>query len=160
MRRSLVLIGALTLASVAGAGTAMGDPVAGPIAKNLPPRVALISPTDGFIGVSGCPITFSASAVDGDNEIMRGPDDIPIFAPDGIDRVEFYVNDRLLATDNIAPYEITVDRGPFIPQSSGKNTAFARAYDTDKPQLNADSEIVSFLLVDPPPGLPDEPFCP
>lgn len=29
---------------------------------------------------------------------------------DGVDRVQFYLNGELLATDDTAPYEVTVDR--------------------------------------------------
>jgi hypothetical protein len=122
--------------------------------------VALTSPIDAGGGVIGCPVTFAATAVDVDDQILSGkqiPGDIPIIADDGIDRVEFYVNGHLLATDDFPPYEITVQVGPFIPATDGKNTAFARAYDNDTPQLTSDSQTITFLMAVPPPSLPGEP---
>lgn len=163
MKRKLTLVGAVMLAaatSVTGATTAAADSFAGPRPINLPPRVALTSPADGFGGVIGCPVTFAAIAVDVDDQILHGSatsDDIPIIADDAIDRVEFYLNGRLLATDDFAPYDVTVTHGPFIPAPLGKNTAFARAYDNDTPQLTMDSQSVAFLMAEPPPGLPGEP---
>src|SRR6266545_723416 len=149
MRRGLIRIGflmfAAVVASAAGVATAVAGSVDAPIAVNLPPRVDLTGPTDGFVGVLGCPVTFTAVAVDPDNEIMQlrliTTDDIPVIADNGIERVEFYLNGHLLATDSTAPYEVTVAQGPFVPATAGeKNTAFALAYDDD-----------------PPPGLPGDP---
>ncbi|MEO3863823.1 Ig-like domain-containing protein [Acrocarpospora sp. B8E8] len=127
MKRALMLIPAATLAAmatVASTTAAAAGPVDGPIAVNLPPRVSLTSPADGFVGVLGCPVTFAAVAEDIDNQILLGrpatPDDVPVIADDGIDRVEFYLNGHLLAADYTAPYEVTVDRGPFVPRTRGR----------------------------------------
>jgi hypothetical protein len=157
MRRKLMLMGTVALAAAASVATGMtaaADPIDGPMEINLPPQVALTSPTDDSGGVLGCPFTFAATAADPDNEIMGGGSTT---VDDGIDRVEFYLNGELLATDDTTPYEVTVVNGPFIPRLDGKNTAFARAFDDDTPQLSADSQTVSFFMVDPPPGLPDGP---
>jgi Big-like domain-containing protein len=165
VRRKLILAGAVMLAavtSVAGAMTATAGQIDGPRPINLPPRVALTSPTDGSGGVFGCPFTFAAVALDPDDEILWGP---PATSDDwtaseaGIDRVEFHLNGQLLATDDTAPYEVTVRNGPFVHRFEGVNIAFARAFDRDTPQLSADSATVSFFMVDPPPSLPDIDPC-
>jgi hypothetical protein len=163
VKRKLTLVTAAALvaaASLVGATATAAAGTEGPRAINLPPRVALTSPIDGGGGVIGCPIMFAATAGDVDDQILSGkqmPGDIPVIADDGIDRVEFYLNDRLLATDDFPPYEVTVVHGPFIPATDGENTAFARAYDNDTPQLTTDSATVAFLMAAPPPTLPGEP---
>jgi Big-like domain-containing protein len=160
MRRTLIFAGAVALAaltSVAGAMTASAGQVDGPRNINLPPRVELTSPIGGGGGVLGCPFTFAAVALDPDDEMMGGPpatEDGWIVTEAGIDRVEFYLNDQLVATDDTAPYEVTVRNGPFRHRHDGLNIAFARAFDRDIPQLSADSEPASFFMVDPPPTLP------
>ncbi|WP_173160397.1 Ig-like domain-containing protein [Phytohabitans suffuscus] len=84
----------------------------------------------------GCPITFAATAVDVNDQILTGeqiPGDIPIITDDGIDRVEFYVNDRLLATDDLPPYEVTVARDRSSPPPTAR-TPRSPAHTTTTPR--------------------------
>lgn len=100
---------------------------------NLPPEVQLTSPADGAVFGYPCGATLSAIAQD----------------PDGaVDRVEFYVNEQLVASDDTAPYEVELPPGAF------DNVAYARAFDNGDPALSTDSAPVSFTFVPPPPVPP------
>jgi hypothetical protein len=110
-----------------------GRPCAGGPEENEPPEVTLTRPAGTLVGVvSPCPFVLAADATD----------------PDGaIDRVEFYVNNRLLGTDGTAPYLIGVGLGALPPPSSSSDwVAFARAYDDGVPQLSSESAPVTFRV--------------
>lgn len=116
--------------------TINGAPCDGAPANDEPPTVALTEPTSGTAGyVPPCPFVLAAEATD----------------PDGIDRVEFYVNDRLVGTDDTFPYQAKIS-GSGLPPNS---VAFARAYDRGTPQLSSDSEPVTFSVIigDPVPNI-------
>lgn len=110
------------------------------VGGNQPPEVTLTSPEAGFGTPITCPAPLAAEATD----------------PDGaIDRVEFYVNGELVATDDTAPYEAEAS-GPGGHLVEGENTAFARAYDDGDPALSTDSEPVTFTMLPPLPSSPGD----
>lgn len=107
---------------------------------NQPPEVVMTRPdSDTVVRLAPCPVTFGADAGD----------------PDGdIDRVEFYVNDGLVGTDDTAPYRVDSSFGAFPPPSGTFGyTALARAYDGGMPPRSTDSEPVEFsvAVADPVP---------
>lgn len=105
-------------------------------AGNEPPEVTLTGPADGDGIASPCPVQLTADASD----------------PDGaVDRVEFYVNDTLVGTDDEAPYGVEV--ASIDSALSLDNTAFARVFDDGSPALSTDSTVVSFFRPVPPPAL-------
>jgi len=97
-----------------------------------PPTVTL---TTSNSSIPPCPFVLAAEATD----------------PDGIDRVEFYFNDRLVGTDDTYPYKVKL---PSVP-GQARATFFARAYDNGTPQLSGDSPVVvrDILIGDPVPGI-------
>ncbi|MBN2485834.1 MAG: carbohydrate-binding protein [Bacteroidales bacterium] len=76
------------------------------------PSVSITSPADKFVFTPGQSLTISANA-----SVETG------FA---ISRVEFYLNNALLATDNSAPYQYTINSMP-----AGKHTLKAIAYSSN-----------------------------
>lgn len=112
-----------------------GSPCDGEPTPSEPPTVTLTSPADGSNVLYPCPVVLSAEAS----------------APGGeVDRVEFYVDDTLVGSDDTAPYEIEVPSGQFYYST---HTAFARVYDSADPPRTADSEPAQFLVLVPPPAL-------
>jgi cellulose 1,4-beta-cellobiosidase len=106
--------------------------------RNEPPEVTLTSPISGVMHVSVCPVPLAAEASD----------------PDGaVERVEFFVNDVLVNTDQEAPYQFNFGPGGPGAPISGSNTVFARAWDDGSPALSTDSAPATFLLVPPPPNI-------
>jgi hypothetical protein len=121
-----------------GGCTFNGAPCAGTPPGNQPPEVTLTGPAGGAGIVESCPVTLAAEAAD----------------PDGaVDRVEFYLNDVLVGTDQAAPYRVEVPPGAAGPLVSGDNRAYARAVDDGAPALSTDSEVVTFALRPPPPAV-------
>ncbi|GAB4407994.1 MAG: hypothetical protein OHK0039_10810 [Bacteroidia bacterium] len=59
---------------------------------NVPPKVSIISPTDGATFLVGDPVLFSATASDLIGSVVR---------------VDFYVDNVLIGTDAQAPYDVT-----------------------------------------------------
>lgn len=80
------------------------------VADNFPPAVSILSPADNYQAIIDAPIILKASAHDRDN--------------DGIDYVEFWINDQLHQTVDAEPYEITI---PSVPE--GTHTWYVRAVD-------------------------------
>ena len=112
-----------------------------PPVNEEPPTVTLTYPTSTLSYVDGCPLLFTAEASD----------------PDGIDRVEFYVNGVLVGTADTAPYRLEVSRAALPSRAPPfyQYTAFARAYDAGTPPASSDSEPTTFSLAigDPAPGI-------
>lgn len=126
-RRLLVAVAAAGLITVP-VDSAHAEP--GP---NQPPEVTLTAPTDGEIFLYPEDILLAADATD----------------PDGlIDRVEFYVEGRLVGTARTAPYEVRADLR-FLCIC----TAFARAFDVGSPPASTDSGPASFNIVEEIPPL-------
>ena len=96
--------------------------------EDNPPSISITSPQSGDV-VYGS-VSVEASATD-DN---------------GIQKVEFYVDDELKNTDNSSPYEWTWDT---ISYSSGFHTIKAKAYDT----INQTAEDSISVKVDQPPEI-------
>jgi hypothetical protein len=97
------------------------DPGPGPA-----PEVTLTSPRNGSVLVSVCPVRLTADA-----STRAGR----------VDRVEFYINDQLVDSDNSAPYGIDVPPDHPALRGSGtfpRHTAFARVV-TAAPAATADS---------------------
>lgn len=122
--------------------TINGAPCDGGPANDEPPTVTLTQPSGGSAGyVPPCPFVLAAEASD----------------PDGVDRVEFYVNGKLVGTDDTFPYRVDIPRGslPSVAPPSYDYTAIARAYDAGSPSLSSESNPVNFHIVigDPPPGI-------
>src|SRR5690606_766544 len=101
-----------------------------PPVNEEPPTVTLTYPTSTLSYVDGCPLLFTAEASD----------------PDGIDRVEFYVNGVLVGTADTAPYRLEVSRAALPSRAPPfyQYTAFARAYDAGTPPASSDSEPTTF----------------
>lgn len=112
-----------------------GAPCGGGPGENQPPEVTLASPTADFATPLTCPVPLAADAVDPDGTVAR---------------VEFYVNDQLVATDDEAPYEL--EYGPSGVLRMGENVAFARAVDDGDPALSTDTDLVTFQMTPPPPA--------
>ncbi len=94
--------------------------------ENQPPTATLTSPTAGASFPQGQAVPLAATATD----------------PDGtINRVEFYVDGALVATDTSAPYTASA-----TGLSVGPHSAFARAFDNGSPQLSADSDTALFTV--------------
>lgn len=160
--RELILIGVVGLAaaaSVASGMTAAADSVDGLIDTNLPPQVALTSPTDGFVVCSGArggsPPPRRTSTM-----ILQGPAD-HTGPPDHRgrrDRPAGVLPERPTARHRRHRAVRSHGRpGSVRSPDRREERRVRRAFDADKPQLSADSQTVSFLMVDPPPGLPDHP---
>jgi hypothetical protein len=110
------------------------DPGPGPA-----PEVTLTSPRNGSVLVSVCPVRLTADA-----STRAGR----------VDRVEFYINDQLVDSDNSAPYGIDVPPDHPALRGSGtfpRHTAFARVV-TAAPAATADSPKAEFMQAAPPPA--------
>ena len=93
-----------------------------------PPTVTLTQPSGSTASfVPPCPFVLAADATD----------------PDGVDRVEFYLNGQLVGTDHTFPYRVKLTNVYSLPPNS---VAFARAYDQGTPQLSADSAARTFSV--------------
>jgi cellulose 1,4-beta-cellobiosidase len=109
---------AFTLNGVACDGG--GDP------GNQPPTATLTSPSNGAEFPAGSTVPLTATATD----------------PDGsIDRVEFFVDGNLVATDTTAPYSASA-----TGLAAGSHTARAIAFDNGSPQLSGESALVMFSI--------------
>jgi cellulose 1,4-beta-cellobiosidase len=92
-----------------------------------PPQVALTSPASGqqFTVGTGVPLAADASS------------------PEGIERVDFFVNGQLVGSDSTAPYSVTA-----TGLAVGSYTATAVAVDAGDPPQSAESAPVPFSVVD------------
>jgi hypothetical protein len=85
-----------------------------------PPAITLTAPEDGWIYFNGSPWKrFLITLIIGAIEI-----DANAFDESGIDQVEFYIDDELLASDTSFPYRCSWDQPAFFT-----HTITARAYD-------------------------------
>ncbi len=114
--------------------TINGSPCDGGSTPGEPPTVTLTTPIDGATLLYPCPIVLTAEA-----SALGGK----------VDRVEFYVDDVLVGTDDTAPYELET---PSSAHFGVNHTAFARVYDRSDPPRSADSETVEFVVAPPPPA--------
>jgi cellulose 1,4-beta-cellobiosidase len=100
-----------------------GDPGGG---ENQPPTASLTSPASGAQFSQGTAVPLAATAND----------------PDGsVNRVEFFVDGNLVATDTTAPYTASA-----TGLAVGSHTARAVAFDNGSPQLSGQSALVSFSV--------------
>ncbi|MDR9827490.1 Ig-like domain-containing protein [Vibrio sp. FNV 38] len=95
----------------------------------LPPEVTLTSPSNGDEFNEGDNVTFTADASSQDN---------------GIERVDFYLNDALIGSDESAPYEYQWSA------VKGAQQVYAQAVDFN--ELTAKSATASFVVAGGQPG--------
>ncbi len=112
-----------------GASTT-SEPIVVSVAANRPPVVSLAAPVTGTTYRPGDPVTFTASATDPDNRVVR---------------VDFKVNGTLLGTDTTAPYSATWAAGAANPY-----TVTAVAVDDDGASTTSEPIVLSVAANRPP----------
>ena len=96
-----------------------------PVHQDQPPTVAISYPTNGVHIVAGQPIEIRATA----------EDDV------AVKRVDFYVNGRMVGSDNTAPYAYSYDTTPGISQEQAM-TVYAVAVDSkDQESTSASVQV-------------------
>ncbi|WP_215426482.1 Ig-like domain-containing protein [Agarivorans albus] len=94
-----------------------------PVKQDFAPSVAITSPTEGYVATAGLPVQVRADAVD----------DI------GVEKVEFYVDGRLIGSDKTRPYATVYDTPENISSAQSLRLS-AVAYDT-KGQTNNSAAV-------------------
>lgn len=102
--------------------------------QNIPPSVSITSPTGPVTIVPGSTLNVTANASDFDGSI---------------DRVEFYVDGALVATDTTAPYGFTWT----APMTQRNYTLMARAYDNEGASTNSPTRTITVYTDNLPPAV-------
>ncbi len=117
---------------------------------SLPPgAVAFQLSTYGPIDTTDPTVTITSPAAD---SVVSGTINFDVTASDNVDvdRVEFYIDDDLLATDSEAPFTTTIDTNQYMNSSY---TLRARAYDA---QDNFAEDSIDISILNLPPPIPGD----
>jgi len=101
---------------------------------NVPPTVAVTSPTSGSTFAAPATVTITASASDGDGNVAR---------------VDFYAGGTLLATDSSSPYAFTWNNVP-----AGSYSLTVKAIDNLGAEATSGTVTIQVTSPEPPAGLP------
>jgi hypothetical protein len=115
---------------------------------NLPPFVGISTPEFGFLHISGRPI-FKFIILLGKKTVMIGKIDIKVNATDkeGIDRVEFFLDNESLFTDEDEPYEYTIEKiGSFRTILPRKHTIKVEAWDKKGKSNSAEIDVFTIFI--------------
>lgn len=111
---------------------------------NTPPAVGINIPTDGKIHFRGNPLfDFKIK-----NTIIIGKTTVKVNAEDdsSIEKVEFYIDDQLIDTDNKAEYEFTVKKIGLFKNIVRKHTIKVIAYDDTGKTAEDSMDIIAVFL--------------
>jgi len=106
---------------------------------NLPPEISIQNPTVKYFHRFGNPIRKTLKG----NTVVVGRTTIVASVHDDsqIEKVEFYINDKLMSTVTQDPYQWTWHKLSF-----GKKTITIKAYDDSGKQSTASIDVVAFML--------------
>jgi hypothetical protein len=115
---------------------------------NLPPFVAIDTPEFNHLHISGKP-RFEFILLFQKKTFAIGKIDIKVNVTDeeGIDRVEFFLDNETIFTDEDEPYEYTIDKiGSFRTILPRKHTIKVVAYDIEEKFNSAEIEVFTIFL--------------
>ncbi|KYK23079.1 hypothetical protein AYK24_01300 [Thermoplasmatales archaeon SG8-52-4] len=112
---------------------------------NLPPTVGLVLPEIGMLHFLGKPIFVSKlikkTVLIGKTKIIANAED-----DSGVDKVEFYINGKLVGEDNQEPFEYSFRKVKLLKRFVRKYTISVIAYDYEGKTGNSSIEVIGFWL--------------
>ncbi|UCF50080.1 MAG: hypothetical protein JSU91_00960 [Thermoplasmatales archaeon] len=115
---------------------------------NLPPFVGISLPESGLLHISGKPI-FKFILLLAKKTVMFGKIDIKVNVTDeeGIDRVEFFLDNESIFIDEEEPYEYTIDKiGSFRTLLPRKHNIKVVAWDKEEKYNSANIDVLTIFI--------------
>ncbi len=115
---------------------------------NLPPFVGISLPESGLLHISGKPI-FKFILLLAKKTVMFGKIDIKVNVTDeeGIDRVEFFLDNESIFIDEEEPYEYTIDKiGSFRTLLPRKHNIKVVAWDKEGKENSANIDVFTIFI--------------
>jgi hypothetical protein len=114
---------------------------------NLPPYVGITLPESGKLHISSKPI-FKFILLLNKKTVMIGRIDIKVDVEDetGIERVDFYLDDNLLFSDDEEPYEYSIDKSGSFRKVFRKHKIKVTAIDKEEKENSAEIEVFTLFF--------------
>ncbi len=115
---------------------------------NLPPFVGITLPESGLLHISGKP-KFKFILLLAKKTVMVGKIDIKVEVEDetGIEKVDFYLDEELLFTDEEEPYEFSIDKaGSFRNILPRKHKIKVIAFDKEEKENSAEMDVFTIFF--------------